>query len=464
MSERGTSGKPGSLALRLFFSAMAITVVVLAVVGIVLSGLYRAAAERSFDRRLDVYLKTIVAEIANSAPGEFPQPHAIADPLFAFPNSGWYWQITRVAGSKRDHRTSPSLPGGTLPLLLDLGIPSAPGMMRQSYAQGPDQVKLRMVERDVDLGPDEKFVVSVAAVASELEEEISAFNLVLLGTLMVLAVAFLVVVLVQVHFGLRPLTRISEALAKVRSGKADRLEGSYPEEIAPLVREVNALIDANKEIVERARTHVGNLAHALKTPLSVLMNEAGTRDDTLAILVRDQAGVMRDQVAHHLERARMAARVSVVASVCEVTPIITSLARTMEKIHHTKDLAIDVKVVDDVRFRGERQDIEEMVGNLIDNACKWASSRVEVEVCIGRARASSDRLFFHVIIDDDGPGLDPARRLDVGRRGRRLDESKPGSGLGLSIVHELATLYGGRFDLSAAPLGGLRTELVLPAA
>lgn len=393
-----------------------------------------------------------------------PQSHAMADPLFAFPNSGWYWQITKISGEARQQRTSASLPEGNLPLLTDLGLERVPGTMRQSYATGPHEEKLRIVERDVDLGPDDKFVVSVAAVSSELMDEISAFNRVLLGTLAILAVAFLLVILVQVRFGLRPLVRISEALAKVRSGKAERLEGRYPEEIAPLVREVNALIDANKEIVERARTHVGNLAHALKTPLSVLMNEAGTRDDPLATLVRDQAGVMRDQVAHHLERARMAARVSVVASVCEVTPIITSLARTMEKIHHTKDLAIDVKIVDDVRFRGERQDIEEMVGNLIDNACKWASSRVEVEVCIGRARTVAGRVFFHVIIDDDGPGLDPARRVDVGRRGRRLDESKPGSGLGLSIVHELATLYGGRFDLSAAPLGGLRTELVLPAS
>ncbi|MEP9348691.1 ATP-binding protein [Xanthobacter sp. KR7-225] len=457
------STKPGSLAVRLMLSAIAIMVVVLTLVGLVLSSLYRTAAERSFDRRLDIYLKTIVAELANAAPGQLPQPQAMADPLFLFPNSGWYWQVAKVGGAD-SHRTSPSLPSGKLPILSEIGVVSLPGRMRQGYAAGPLGETLRVVERDLDLGKDERFVVSVAAVAAELDEEISAFNLVLVGTLVVLAIAFLLVVMIQVRYGLRPLKHISQALAAVRSGKAERLEGAYPEEIAPLVREVNMLVDANREIVERARTHVGNLAHALKTPLSVLMNEAGTRDDPLAVLVRDQAGVMRDQVTHHLERARMAARVSVVAGLCEVTPVVTSLARTMEKIHRAKDLAIDVKVVDDVRFRGEQQDIEEMVGNLIDNACKWASTRVEVEVCIGRGRTPSDRVFFHVIIDDDGPGLDPARRMDVGRRGRRLDESKPGSGLGLSIVQELATLYGGRFDLGAAPIGGLRCELVLPAA
>lgn len=456
---------PGSLAFRLFLSAMAITLVVLLAVGLVLSSLYRNAAERAFDRRLYVYLKTIVAEVANASESEdLPQPVALGDPLFAFPNSGWYWQIALVDEGGTRRRTSRSLGGGELPMLGPRQPPAVPGIMRHGYADGPGGQALRMVEREVDLGANERYVVGVAAPAGELDDEISAFNLALAGTLVVLAAAFLLVVMVQVRFGLRPLSRISQALADVRSGKADRLEGSYPDEIAPLVSEVNALIDANQEIVDRARTHVGNLAHALKTPLSVLMNEAGTRDDVLATKVRDQAGVMRDQVAHHLERARMAARVSVVASVCEVTPVVTALARTMEKIHRGKDLAIDVHIADDVHFRGERQDLEELIGNLVDNACKWASSRVEIEVCIGPSRVSGERVFFHIIIDDDGPGLDPSRRVDIGRRGRRLDESKPGSGLGLSIVHELAVLYGGRFELGSAPIGGLRTEIVLPAA
>lgn len=453
---------PTSLALRLLVSAMAITVVVLVLVGLLLSSLYRTAAERAFDRRLDVYLKTIVAEVANFRGPGLPQPKALGDPLFAFPRSGWYWQIVDVSGTARNTR-SLSLGDSELPLLAPSNAaPSSLGM-REGYVKVADGEEMRLVERGIDLGADGRYVISVAAPAVELYQEIADFNLALVGVLLVLAIAFILVVMAQVRFGLKPLSHISEALADVRSGKAERLEGPYPDEILPLVREVNALIDANREIVQRARTHVGNLAHALKTPLSVLMNEAGTRDDPLAVRVRDQASVMRDQVAHHLERAHMAARVSVVADVCEVTDVVNGLARTMEKIHRAKTLAIDVRIVDDVRFRGERQDLEEMVGNLIDNACKWANARVEVEVCTNRARAPGDRVFFHVIIDDDGPGLDPGRRANVGRRGRRLDESKPGSGLGLSIVHELAALYGGRFDLSSAPIGGLRTELVLPA-
>lgn len=453
---------PTSLALRLLLSAMAITVVVLVLVGLLLSSLYRTAAERAFDRRLDVYLKTIVAEVANFRGAGLPQPKALEDPLFAFPRSGWYWQIVDVSKDGRRNR-SLSLGDAQLPLLAPNDEPASSLGMRDAYVKVADGEEMRLVERDIDLGADGHYFISVAAPAAELNQEITDFNLALVGVLLVLAIAFILVVMAQVRFGLKPLSHISEALAEVRSGKVERLKGPYPDEILPLVREVNALIDANREIVERARTHVGNLAHALKTPLSVLMNEAGTRDDSLAVRVRDQASVMRDQVAHHLERARMAARVSVVVDVCEVTGVVNGLARTMEKIHRAKSLAIDVRIIDDVRFRGERQDLEEMVGNLIDNACKWASSRVEVEVCTNRARAPGERVFFHVIIDDDGPGLDPGRRANVGRRGRRLDESKPGSGLGLSIVHELATLYGGRFDLSSAPIGGLRTELVLPA-
>ncbi|MFG1478593.1 ATP-binding protein [Xanthobacter sp. V4C-4] len=454
------SADPGSLAFRLVLSAVAIMMVVLVVVGLVLATLYTRAAERAFDRRLDVYLKTIVAEVANASGAGLPEPLALADPLFVFPNSGWYWQIVQSLDGKETVKTSRSLHEGRLSALMSTG---GSGSMRQGYGDGPRGEKLRVVERSLDFGSDGRYAVSVAAVATELELDISGFNLVLVGTLIVLALAFLLVVLFQVRFGLRPLSSISQALADVRSGKAERLEDRYPEEIVPLVREVNALIEANQEVVERARTHVGNLAHALKTPLSVLMNEAGTRDDPLAVRVRDQAGVMRDQVAHHLERARMAARASVVISVCDVSAIVTALARTMEKIHRGKDLAIDVRVADEVRFRGEQQDLEEMVGNLVDNACKWASARVEVEVCLERPRTAGDRTFFRLIIDDDGPGLAPSRRADVGRRGRRLDESKPGSGLGLSIVHELALLYGGRFDLGTAPIGGLRTELVLPA-
>jgi signal transduction histidine kinase len=271
----------------------------------------------------------------------------------------------------------------------------------------------------------------------------------------------------QVRFGLAPLKRISQSLVAIRGGTAERLEGTFPEEIAPLARETNALIDANREIVERARTHVGNLAHALKTPLSVIVNEAVARgDDPLATKVREQAAVMRDQVQRHLERARIAARATVVGTVTEVAPVVTALARTMEKIHRDRGIAIDVEAQRETRFRGERQDLDEMIGNLVDNACKWAQSRVAIEVLAARAETPQTAHSLRIVVDDDGPGLTPSQRerVQVARRGNRLDETKPGSGLGLSIVTDLAALYGGALTLGTAPIGGLRAELVLPAA
>jgi signal transduction histidine kinase len=328
--------------------------------------------------------------------------------------------------------------------------------------QGPEEQRLRLVERDVDLGQDGRFLVAVGGDAAELDDEILAFNGAIAMTFVMLAAVLLLTTLFQVRFGLAPLKRISRGLAAIRSGKAEKLEGSFPVEIEPLARETNALIDANREIVERARTHVGNLAHALKTPLSVIMNEAAARsDDPLAGKVKEQAGIMREQVTRHLERARIAARVAVVGTLTDVAPVVQALARTMEKTHHDTRLAIDVDVPEEARFRGERQDLEEMVGNLVDNACKWASARVAIEVL--REQPAPGRNVVRVVVDDDGPGLTPSERDQVAKRGRRLDETKPGSGLGLSIVVELAGLYGGALHLGTAPIGGLRAELTLPA-
>jgi signal transduction histidine kinase len=269
----------------------------------------------------------------------------------------------------------------------------------------------------------------------------------------------------QVRFGLAPLTRISESLAAIRSGRAERLEGDFPVEIAPLARETNALIEANREIVERARTHVGNLAHALKTPLSVIVNEAAARGaDPLAYKVLEQTDIMRDQVARQLERARLAARSTVVGTMVEVPPVVTALARSMEKLYRNRDIAIDIDVPKHARFRGEQQDLEEMIGNLVDNGCKWAQSRVAIEVTADPPLSEADEAKprVRIIVDDDGPGLSPTQREQVSLRGQRLDETKPGSGLGLSIVVELAGLYGGVLTLGTAPIGGLRAELALP--
>jgi signal transduction histidine kinase len=453
-----------SLATRLFLSATAWVVVILVITGFILSSVYRDATERAFDRRLNLYLRTLIAEVAT--PDEPPdrQFQSLGEPLFELPLSGWYWQITRTDTDKPDIRASRSLWDKKLPKLEDQGIELTPAGIRIGYVDGPEGQSLRIVERPVDLGADGKFLVAVAGDASEIFDETRSFDYYLGGTFAVLGFVLLLTTIFQVRFGLAPLKRISEAIADIRSGRTERLEGNFPVEIAPLARETNALIDANRGIVERARTHVGNLAHAIKTPLSVIVNEASAHGpDPFASKVLEQTELMRNQVAHHLERARIAARVTVVATVTEVAPAIEALRRTMEKIHRDRGIAIEVKADPHARFRGERQDLEEMAGNLVDNACKWAASRVFIEVLMERPTEPGAGPMLHIIVDDDGRGLSSAERAQVSRRGQRLDESKPGSGLGLSIVTDLAALYGGSLSLGTAPIGGLRAELSLPA-
>src|SRR3984957_17397776 len=456
--------RANSLAVRLFIWATAWTVVILIITGIALSTLYRPPVERAFHRRLDVYLRTLVADVASPEEGGEKFPQSIGEPLFELPLSGWYWQVTRLDTKAAEVHSSRSLWDSNLPRLPE-GHSASAAEYRQGYAQGPEEQNLRIVERNIDLGDDGRYLISVAGDASEIDDETRSFDRAIGMTFAALTAALLLTTALQVRFGLAPLKRISASLAAIRSGRAERLEGEFPVEIAPRARETNALIDANREIVERARTHVGNLAHALKTPLSVIVNEAATHSsDLFAAKVLEQADVMRDQVAHHLERARIAARLTIVGTITEVGPVVDALRRTMEKIHRDRGVAIEVASGSKAKFRGERQDLEEMVGNLVDNACKWAASRVFIEVLVDEPTEPGATPMLRIVVDDDGRGLSEQERAQVSRRGQRLDESKPGSGLGLSIVVDLAALYGGSLTLGHAPTGGLRAELLLPAA
>jgi signal transduction histidine kinase len=454
--------RANSLALRLFVSATAWTVVILFVTGFVLSSLYRQAVERSFDRRLIVYLRTIVSDVAAPEDISDRTPHSLGEPLFDLPLSGWYWQVTRLQTTKPDVRASRSLWDAGLPRLADRNVAIDAEGTRRAYVDGPEDQRLRQIERAIDLGEDGRYLVAVAGDSQEIEEETRSFDRTLMITFGILIVVLVLTTVFQVRFGLSPLKRISDGLARIRGGTADRLHGQFPVEIESLAREINALLDANREIVERARTHVGNLAHALKTPLSVMVNEASARTgDPLAKKVVEQAEIMHDQMQRHLERARLAARASTVGTITEVVPVVQALARTMEKIHQHRGIAIDVDAPSAVSFHGEQPDLEEMIGNLVDNACKWAQSRVSIEIV---PESNGPHRAVRIIVDDDGPGLTAAQRQQVAQRGRRLDETKPGSGLGLSIVVELASLYRGNLSLGSAPIGGLRAELTLPAA
>ena len=449
-----------SLAFRLFASAAAWTLVVLPATAIVLVSLYRQALERNFDARLNVYLTSLVATTTQGGAGKPNEPTALGEPVFGSPFSGWYWQIKPLTGATRPDFVSDSLLDQQLKLPSQSGVSPDVSMTRRAYAAGPEGQRLRIVEREIKLaGPaSTPYSYAVAGDAREIERDVGAFTTMLIAALAVLGLGLVAATFFQVRFGLSPLRAMRQNLAQIRSGEAERLEGEQPEEIRPLQQELNALIQSNREIVDRARTHVGNLAHALKTPLSVIANEARTHEGALSKKVIEQAEIMRTQITHHLDRARVAARSSVIGDVTEVDGVLQALKRTVDRIYEERGLEVEIVAKPGLKFQGERQDFEEMVGNLLDNACKWARSRVKASAeANGKAR-------FTVTIDDDGPGLTEAERARVRKRGQRLDESKPGSGLGLSIVADLAHLYKGRFELEPSPEGGLRARLELPAA
>ncbi|NJO38223.1 MAG: sensor histidine kinase [Rhizobiales bacterium] len=322
---------------------------------------------------------------------------------------------------------------------------------------GPSGQALRVLVRPILLpGQDRPYWYAVAGDESELRGPKNRFDGLLALTLAMLFAGVLAAILIQVRFGLQPLFRIQRALSAIRSGESRRLEGAYPSEIQPLAHELNALIDHSETLIERAQTHVGNLAHGLKTPLSVLANEVRGKDTPLGQLVERQTTLMRQQVEHHLSRARAAATSNILGARSEVGPVLDDLQRTLGRIHEERAIAIEVACQPSLVFRGARHDLEEMLGNLMDNACKWAKSRVQVQ-----AERHGDRIML--TIEDDGDGLPPSKREEVLKRGRRLDESVPGTGLGLSIVVDLASLYGGSLALGDAALGGLSATLQLPA-
>ncbi len=448
-----------SIAVRLVVSALLSSGAILLIAAWILTTLYRENTERGFDSRLLVYANNLATDLVSPNDPEI-RSFALGDPRFDLPLSGWYWQVGKSDAKPRDLRTSRSLVGVPLKGPDQTGT-AVIGQVRQGYGHGQDDRLLRIVERNVDTGADGRYTVRVAGPADEIVNDVDQFRFALSVTFGALGLSLALTTLLQIRFGLAPLKRLRDALGAIRRGEADHITGEYPHDIAPLATETNLLIDANREILERARTQVGNLAHALKTPLSIIVNEVGSSEapPELAQKIREQAAVMRDQVNYHLDRARAAALTGTLGTLTEVEPALAGLVRTFGKIYRDKDIAYDVRVLEGLRFRGERQDFEEMVGNLVDNASKWATGRVAIT-----AEPVGGQDFPHLVIavEDDGPGLPEEARAAVLKRGRRLDETKPGSGLGLSIVADLAALYRGRFRLEAAALGGLRAVLEVP--
>lgn len=288
-------------------------------------------------------------------------------------------------------------------------------------------------------------------------EGVDRLRTILLLAMLGLAGGTLIAMALGLRYALRPLERIQADITEVREGRLASLDGDYPVEVQPLSEELNKLLEHNRSVVTRAQTYVGNLAHALKTPLAVLRNEA-TDETQLAEIVRRQTETMHSNVDHYLRRAQAAARAEALGVRTQVSGGVDGLARMMNKLFAADGKTVTVEISDALYVRAEQQDLEEMLGNLLDNACKWAAADVQVTA------SEADNGMVVINVDDDGPGLSPEEREEAVKRGIRLDETAPGTGLGLSIVADIAGMNGGGLTLSDSPLGGLRASVALRRA
>ena len=437
------------------------TAVALGAGGFLLSAAFRDFVETGFDKRLTQTIDSMIgaSEIAPQGYVRFSRP--LADQRFIEPYSGWYWQVS-VPGQEPfrsrslwDQELTPELEYSAF----NLHFHEKPG---------PDDQNLRIVEQDIILpGSEEVMRYLAAADTSEIRAEIAQFDRIVAWSLGGLGVGLLAAMVLQVTFGLFPLRRIQSGLSAVRSGRARRLDRRFAPEIQPLVDEMNAVLDHNQSLVERARTHVGNLAHALKTPLSVMANEAASDNPkNLAGTVEKQTVIIRKHVDHHLTRARTMAGHTLIGVRTDVGPAVEDIARALGRIYQDKRLEFDLKLEDDVCFWGERQDLDEMLGNLMDNAAKWAQARVRVSAATlspDPASGTDAKPVVVISIEDDGPGVEKEKRAALFERGSRMDESVPGTGLGLAIVQDIAEMCGGAVLLDESTLGGLKVTVTLPS-
>ncbi|WP_279327560.1 sensor histidine kinase [Chelativorans petroleitrophicus] len=452
---------PRMLTFRVVAFSSIWAIIALVVIATVISALFRQVSQRGFENVLSAHLFNLIASVSATDAGRLEGSPNLGDLRFSQPFSGWYWSVEPVSEALDNPLHSPSLIG-SVPSPSAAEVPFDREFRRHYLAQGPGGEEIEVLEAEVVLDQIDRIArFRVMGNRSELEEEIAAFTRRLFAYLAVFGIGMVAINVFAILVALRPLGSIRSALAKIRAGTAESLSGPFPGEIEPLARETNALIESNRRIIERARTQVGNLAHSLKTPLAVLMNEGHAMGGAQGELISAQAAAMQKQIDHYLQRARAAAQRATLAARSPVNETLARMARVAERLNPDKKLEIsmpDQLVV----FAGEREDLEEITGNLLENAMKWAHGKVRL--CLEKSQDESGRHCFLVVIEDDGPGIPESQARQALKRGRRLDESKPGTGLGLAIVVDLVEEYGGRLGLERSDLGGLKAVATLPCA
>jgi signal transduction histidine kinase len=419
--------------------------------GFALERILSSALATNEDQQLEYVLNAMIASAELGPDGEVRLNRQLGDQLFLEPNSGHYWQIS---GPGYEPFPSRSLWDRRLAV-------SAPHHDREAHYYDSNEFgeeHLRVVERDIVLpGSKVHWRFQVAENSSDLDAQIARLRSVLIRSFAMLGLGLILMATFQTLYGLWPLRSLRSEIARMRAGRASRIEPArLPHEVAPLVEELNGLLAHNETQAEEARRHAGNLAHALKTPLTVVMNAATAHSDDLADTVIREAGTMRRQVDHHLARARAVGRRGNTQSRAELWPSLESVERAVATLY--PHVRIDRDGIKTLSVRVERQDLDEMLGNLIENAAKYGGGSVFVTVEDGGA-------FVELLIEDDGAGIPRAERSRLFDRGARLDTGKPGTGLGLAIVRDVAEIYGGTVMLDESEdLGGLLVRLRLPKA
>ena len=448
---------PNSLALRLFLSASVWIFFTLFSGGLLLSNIFRETTQKAFEDKLNLFMETLIGASKVDSRSSITVVNQLGDPRFSQPYSGWYWQINKGSTTLQRSRSmwdqvltmDKRIVGGRAQF-----IDSA---LRKESADGNGVVQsdnLAIIQREISFpGMDQPLIFMVSGNTEEYEENIAKFNTILISSLFLLGLGLFIAVFLQVRYGLLPLGKIKNSLFKIRNGDATKLEGNYPSEVWPLAEEINNLLDHNEKIVNRARTHVGNLAHALKTPLAVINNQITKENKN--ILVSSQIKVIESYVNKYLKKATTSSDVSVKKSKINIFLCIKKILKIFRKIN--TDLKFDLKEdCTGLLVVGNDDDFEEVFGNLLENATKWAKSNISIRI------KKVDDSNIKVTIDDDGPGLPKQKMNEVFVRGLRLDEQMPGTGLGLNIVKDIVENHSGKVWLEKSNMGGLRVIISLP--
>ena len=448
-----------SLFQRLMISSAVWIVLTLLLTGILVVYLFHNHIRDRLENQLADHLEELVAASDIGPGGDLVLTWRPADPRFNRPHSGWYWQITDPANGMVVHRAA-SLLHKQIAFGLKAGA-AAQLDGRYNEAVGPDGNAVYAIARTISLPrAGRPYVFMIAGPPSNVLDEVEIFSWNLAIVLGVLFVFLLFLIWIQVGFGLRPFTRLRGSLGAIRSGGIDRLPQDFPREIQGLVTDLNALMDYNETLLSRARGQVANLAHAIKNPLAILANEARFIEGERGARMQEQIHSASQRINRYLQHARIAGTKNVLGVSSNIAAVCQDLAETLNILYREKEIKVTVAVEDFLRVKVESDDLVELLGNLMDNAAKWA--RTAVQVHIADSGAGDDAI--SILIDDDGAGVPPELRESVLKRGYRRDEQEPGDGFGLSIAQEITDLYGGSLLLTDSPLGGLRVVVSLPQA